>query len=95
MVGKTVVPFGQGESRYLLVNEADKVQPISTHASTPELAAAVKRTRNSMHDQEVRFIKNDLPAVIWLPDDTLPDRVQECERLSKNELHELAVLLRS
>ena len=94
-VGKTIVAHGQGKSRYVLIHEADAGFPVSTKATLPELAAAVRNTRNSVHDQEVRFIKNDLPAIIWTPDDTVADRVLECERLDKSELRELAKLLLS
>lgn len=93
-VGKTIVPFGQGQSRFVLITEADKGFPVSTKATLDELAAAVRANLNSVHDQEVRCIKNDLPAIIWAPDDTLPDRILECERLSKDELRDLAKLLR-
>jgi len=95
-VGKTIVPYGQGESQFVLIGE-DPNFPVSQKATLPELAAAIRANLNSVHDQEVRCIKNDLPALVWFPKTAGPldsDVVLECERLSKDEMHELAKLIR-
>lgn len=95
MVGKTVVSFGSGTPMYVLINEADTSKPVRRFLTLAELALAVLKTKPNPLDEEVRFVKNDVPAVVWLPDDTVQDRFLECERLDKDVLRELARLLRS
>ncbi len=92
-VGQSVVPFGE-TTQYILINEANTSKPVRFFPTLIELAKAVRSTLSSSSDNETRFIKNDVPAVLWQPDDTLADRVLECGRLEKNQLHELTSLLR-
>lgn len=93
-VGKTVVPFQQGTSRFILLNEGDTQHPVRTYATLEELAWGIKATKPKPTDEEIWLIKNDLPSVIWRPDDTVQDRFDECERLDKHMLHSLVMLLR-
>lgn len=94
MVGKTVVAHGSGKPRFVLVNEVDVRRPVHTFGTLEQLAAAIKVTQRSSVDNDARSIKNDLPAIIWLPDDTLADRILQCERLDGATLHQLVLLLR-
>ncbi len=93
-VGVTVVAHPD-DPQYVLVDErgAGQLQRFETLA---ELAAAIRDTKIARNDVEIRCIKNDLPAIVWVPDGckVSPDTALECTRLDKNELAYLANLLR-
>jgi hypothetical protein len=93
MVGKTVVAHGSGAPMFVLIDEAEK-KPVQGYLTLEGLAAAIKATKPNPVDEEPRLIKNDLPAVAWLPDDTVPDTFLQCERLDGATLHQLVLLLR-
>lgn len=92
-VSKTVVAY-PGEIRFALQVEADPHR-IRTFASLEEMAATLRNAApKSLPPQEPRYIKNDVPGdIVWSPDDTLPDRVAEYTRLTRDEVHQLALLL--
>ena len=95
-VGKTVVAYSDKPDAekvmFLLVDERSS-ETVRRRASLAELARLI-RGLNGPAKSETWFIKNDVPAIVWIADDTLPDRVLECERLSRDEIRQLTSLLR-
>ncbi|HTP57199.1 MAG TPA: hypothetical protein VMJ72_02925 [Candidatus Paceibacterota bacterium] len=94
-VGKTIVSHPE-KSDYVLIDERSG-EPLRLLATLEEVARLIRTMRIATNDFEPRFIKNDIPAIIWLPDGckVTPDTVLECMRLDpKTELRELARLLR-
>jgi hypothetical protein len=97
MVGKTSVPYGQGTTQYILINEGAGALLVQLFPTLIQLSKALPAFTSGPDDREPRFIKNDVPAVIWYPntgDKVAGDDVLECQRLDKDDLHELARLLR-
>ncbi len=93
-VGSTVTPYPDAP-QYVLLDEEGMLH-LKQFETIRELASAIKGTKVARNDEEMRCIKNDLPAIIWVPDGckASSDTVLECQRLDKNELWELASLLR-
>ena len=94
-VCKTVVAY-PGKPRFVVMSEAE---PYMRHEfdSLVELAEAFQRAAEpSLPPQEPRIIKNDTPIgdIFWVPTNKPAFAVTLYERLSRNELHQLASLLR-
>ncbi len=91
-VCKTVVSH-PNNPRYVLVL---KEGGIRMFRDIPSLVIGLRQNCPSPSGgHPLLYIKNDvLGDIIWVRDDTLPDRVLECQRLSLNEVNELAKLLR-
>ena len=89
-VGKTVVAH-PGKPIFILINEYGG-NPVRRRVSLKELAEDIRSLYERRHT-ELYFIKNDAPSILWTADDTIADTVLECERLSPQELHQLAQLL--
>ncbi|HUO75738.1 MAG TPA: hypothetical protein VMU12_02395 [Candidatus Paceibacterota bacterium] len=92
-VGKTIVSHPE-KSMYALFDEEQTMRPVLRFGTLADLATFLRGSRTGLNDVEVRCIKNELPAIVWKPDDTLTDTVLECQRLDEDELRELARLLR-
>ena len=91
IVCKTVTAFGTENPRPYVLVYSDGGH--SAHVSLDSVAAQLRLMYGKKKSGFV-FIKNEAPGdIIWKYDDTLSDQSWECERLSKAEVHQLALLL--
>ena len=89
LVCKMVVPFGQGVKRYYLFFPTTGCRPFGS------LSEVADFLREVHEDEPFVRVKNEAPFdVLLVRDDTLPDRVIELERLSRDEARELIRLLK-
>lgn len=93
VICKVVTPFGTENPRpYLL---AFKDGGLSRHPDLRSVAAQLRVMYSNFKHPPFVFIKNEAPGdIIWKRDDTLAHQSWECERLSKSEIHQLALLLK-
>jgi hypothetical protein len=91
IVCKTVTAFGVANPKpYVLIFDDGGFAKFEKL----EGVAAMLRIRYGKKKTGLVFIKNEAPGdIIWKHDDTLSDQSWECERLTKVEMHQLALLL--
>ena len=89
-VGKTIVAY-PGKTEFVRVfDDGDPADgaAVVKHPQLDGLAASIRATE-SAHD-DIVAIKSDVPDLLWVG----ADEVIECARLTRDELRELAKLLR-
>jgi hypothetical protein len=92
IVCKTVTSFGvENPKPYALIFDDGSIVTFPTL----EGVAAQLRTMFQKKESGFLFIKNEAPGdIIWKHDAPFSGETWECERLSKSELHQLALLLK-
>jgi hypothetical protein len=91
-VGKTVACHPEREM-FLLIVEQDGRLLVRKVVTLQFLADLIRSV--GAQGKDYQGIKNDVPDILWKPDDTLTDSVQECKRLSSDEVRQLVRLLKA